>query len=44
MGEDLKTTFKDLKETAKQAKKAIGRLSLIEIDWDYKLRYDTKQE
>jgi len=44
MGEDLKATFKDLKETAKQAKKVVGRLNLIEIDWDYKLRYDTRLE
>jgi phospholipid/cholesterol/gamma-HCH transport system substrate-binding protein len=42
MGEDLKSTFADLKETSKEAKRALKRINLIEVQWDYKLRYDVR--
>jgi phospholipid/cholesterol/gamma-HCH transport system substrate-binding protein len=44
MGEDLKTTVVDLKESTRQAKQVLRRLNLIETHWDYTLRYDTKYE
>ncbi len=42
MGEDLKVTLSELKETTTQAKKVMRRLNLIETHWDYTMRYDTK--
>lgn len=42
MGEDLKASFKEIKEDAQQANKVLRRINLIETDWDYRLRYDTK--
>lgn len=44
MGEDLKETFTDLKETTLQAKRVMRRLNLIETKWDYTLRYDTRYD
>ena len=44
MGEDLKATFKELKEDTQQAGKVLKRINLIETDWDYKLRYDTREQ
>ncbi|MCB4791708.1 MAG: MCE family protein [Elusimicrobia bacterium] len=42
MGEDLKATFNDLKETTKEAKRALRRINYIETQWDYELRYDSR--
>ncbi|MHB9154548.1 MAG: MlaD family protein [Endomicrobiales bacterium] len=42
MGEDLKTTFVELRETSKQANNVLRRLNLIETSWDYSGRYDLK--
>ncbi|MBN1824119.1 MAG: MCE family protein [Endomicrobiales bacterium] len=42
MGEDLKKSFKEIKETVQETKRVMRRLNLIETSWDYKLRYDTE--
>ncbi|OGS18688.1 MAG: hypothetical protein A2219_02215 [Elusimicrobia bacterium RIFOXYA2_FULL_50_26] len=42
MGNDLKLTFTDLKETSKEARRVLKRINLIETDWNYRLRYDGK--
>ena len=44
MGEDLKVTVGEIKETVKETKKVMRRLNLIETDWDYTMRYDNKNE
>jgi phospholipid/cholesterol/gamma-HCH transport system substrate-binding protein len=44
MGQDLKETMVDLKETTKQAKNTLRRLNLIETSWDFRLRRDVKYE
>lgn len=44
MGEDLKATFKELKEDTTQVKTVLNRMNLIQTYWDYNLRYDTKEE
>ncbi|MBN1621061.1 MAG: MCE family protein [Endomicrobiales bacterium] len=44
MGEDIKEAFKDLKETSNEAKKVLGKITLIETHWDYSLRYDGKYD
>jgi phospholipid/cholesterol/gamma-HCH transport system substrate-binding protein len=44
MGENLKTTFNELKETAREANKTLKRINYIETKWDYTLRYDGKYE
>lgn len=44
MGEDLKVTFRELKETSTQAKSVLKRMNLIETYWDYNLRYDTEEK
>ena len=36
MGEDLKASFKEIKEDAQQANKVLRRINLIETDWDYR--------
>jgi phospholipid/cholesterol/gamma-HCH transport system substrate-binding protein len=41
MGEDLKDTFADVKETAKEAKRVLRRINYIETSWDYTQRYDS---
>jgi phospholipid/cholesterol/gamma-HCH transport system substrate-binding protein len=40
MGSEFKDTIADLKETTKEAKKALRRINLFETSWDYTLRYD----
>jgi hypothetical protein len=42
MGQDLKDTFVQLRETSKQANNVLRRLNLIETQWDYHLRRDMK--
>jgi phospholipid/cholesterol/gamma-HCH transport system substrate-binding protein len=44
MGQDLKESFRDLKETTKEAKRVLKRINYIETQWDYKLRYDARDE
>ncbi|MCK9582403.1 MAG: MlaD family protein [Endomicrobiales bacterium] len=44
MGEDLKTAVVEIKETIKETKKVMRRLNLIETDWDYTMRYDSKND
>ena len=41
MGEDLKDTFADVKETAQEAKRVLRRINYIETSWDYTQRYDS---
>ncbi|MGA2090792.1 MAG: MlaD family protein [Endomicrobiales bacterium] len=43
MGENLKETVSEVKETAHQAKQALRRLNLIETDWNYEMRYDATE-
>lgn len=44
MGDDIQSTFTDLKETTQEAKRVLKRINLIETDWDYRLRYDGKYD
>jgi len=44
MGDDLKDTFKELKEDTQQVKKVLKRINLIETDWNYVQRYDTREQ
>lgn len=44
MGNDLKHTFTDLKETSKEARRVLKRINLIETSWNYNLRYDSKYQ
>ncbi|MCX5781870.1 MAG: MlaD family protein [Elusimicrobia bacterium] len=43
MGENLKQTVQEIKETAEQAKAVVKRLNVIHTDWDYMVRYDANQ-
>lgn len=44
LGENVKATVADLKETISQTKNVVRRLNLIETSWDYRLRYDNKYD
>ncbi|MBI4396822.1 MAG: MCE family protein [Elusimicrobia bacterium] len=40
MGQSLKQTFADVQQAAKEAKTILGRISMVEVYWDYRQRYD----
>ncbi|HBU69035.1 MAG TPA: hypothetical protein DEE98_01480 [Elusimicrobia bacterium] len=42
MGNQLKETVTDIRETSKEARRVLKRLNYIETKWDYTLRYDGK--
>jgi phospholipid/cholesterol/gamma-HCH transport system substrate-binding protein len=44
MGEDLKATFTDVRQAAKEAQAILGRIALIDVYWDYRHRYDFEDE
>jgi len=40
MGKDLKQTFTDVRQAAKEAQAILGRIAMIDVYWDYRQRYD----
>ena len=42
MIESKSLTVKEIKATSKAAKKALGKISSIDVYWDYTLRHDEK--
>jgi phospholipid/cholesterol/gamma-HCH transport system substrate-binding protein len=42
VGEDVQSMIADLKVTAKEAKRILRRINLIETYWDYNMRYDSR--
>jgi phospholipid/cholesterol/gamma-HCH transport system substrate-binding protein len=44
MGKDLKQTMTSVKEAAKDAQSVMGRIARVEVDWDYRQRYDPEDD
>lgn len=44
MGEDVQAAINDIKETSKEARKALHRISMIHTDWDFQMRMDSQND